>query len=103
MRVFYPQIQAEYPKVVLNNRLKSTAGRAFIENNPQYIDLSTELFWQYTEQFVQDTIPHELAHLVAFTVYGDPGHGIGWRNVITKMNIPTKRCHNMVNHMRKKK
>jgi len=99
----YPQIQTEYPQVKLNNRLKSTAGRAFIENDPQYIDLCTELFWQYTEQFVEDTIPHELAHLVAFTVYGDPGHGSGWKTVIHKMNISTNRCHTMVNQMRNNK
>lgn len=85
------------PKVVLNNRLKTTAGRAFYENNPQYIDLSTELFWEYTEEFLRDTIPHELAHLVAYTVYGDPGHGKGWKEVVSHMGIKTSRLHNMVN------
>lgn len=96
-RKVYPQLQAVTPKVVLNNRLKTTAGRAFIENNPQYIDLSVELFWEYTEEFLHDTIPHELAHLVAYTVFGDSGHGKGWKTIIQQFGINTTRLHNMVN------
>lgn len=83
------------PKMVLNNRLKTTAGRCHLDHG--FIDLSTELFWQYTENFVKDTIPHELAHMVAYRVYGDEGHGKDWYSVIDKMGIPTSRLHNMVN------
>jgi SprT protein len=99
----YPEIQQEYPKVKLNNRLKTTAGRAFIGNKPQYIDLSLELFWEYTEEFLTDTIPHELAHLVAYTVFGDEGHGKGWYSVLNKMGIKTSRLHNMVNTKHEKR
>jgi SprT protein len=93
----YPTIQRVTPVVTLNNRLKTTAGRAFIEDVPQRIDLSTELFAQYTERMIGDTIPHELAHLVAFTVYGDRGHGRGWYSVLDHMGIVTTRLHDMVN------
>lgn len=99
----YPQISEKAPRVVLNNRLKTTAGRAFYEDNPQYIDLSTELFWEYTEEFLNDTIPHELAHLVAYTVYGDTGHGKGWKSVLSHMKINTTRLHNMVNTVHSKR
>lgn len=102
-RTKYPQIQKTYPKVKLNGRLKTTAGRAFIEDNPQYIDLSPELFWEYTEEFLHDTIPHELAHLVAYTVFGDSGHGKGWKQIIQEFNIPTKRLHDMVNTRHEKR
>ena len=88
--------------VTLNNRLKTTAGRAFIEDDPQKIDLSTDLFEQYTDHMVRDTIPHELAHLVAYTVFADPGHGKGWYSVVEKMKIPTTRLHNMVNYRQAK-
>jgi SprT protein len=93
----YPTIQRVTPVVALNNRLKTTAGRAFIEDVPQRIDLSTDLFTQHTERFVSDTIPHELAHLVAYTIHGDKGHGKGWYSVLAKMGIATTRLHNMVN------
>ena len=98
----YPTIQKATPIVTLNNRLKTTAGRAFIEESPQRIDLSTDLFTQHTERFVSDTIPHELAHLVAYTIHGDPGHGRGWYSVLAKMGIATTRLHNMVNYRQAK-
>lgn len=97
LRAVYPAIQENVPVVKLNNRLKTTAGRAFLDNDPQSIDLSTELFWEHTEQMVRDTIPHELAHLVAYTIFGDEGHGTGWKSVVHRMDIPTTRLHNMVN------
>lgn len=97
-RAQYPTIQRATPVVTLNNRLKTTAGRAFIEENPQKIDLSTDLFCQYTDHMIVDTIPHELAHLVAYTIYGDPGHGKGWYSVLERMGIQTTRCHSMVNY-----
>ena len=98
----YPTIQKTTPRVTLNNRLKTTAGRAFIEENPQKIDLSTDLFDQYTDHMIVDTIPHELAHLVAYTIHGDPGHGKGWYSVLKQMGIQTTRCHSMVNYRQAK-
>ena len=93
----FPSICQHPPTVKLNSRLKTTAGRAWVDSKPQIIDLSTELFWEHTEHFVADTIPHELAHLVAFTIFGDPGHGRGWYTVLASMGINTTRCHDMVN------
>jgi len=97
IRSVYPQLSPIVPTVKLNNRLKTTAGRAFYDCAPQYIDLSLELFWEYTEQFVMDTIPHELAHLAAWTIYQDPGHGTGWKTVLERVGIETSRLHHMVN------
>lgn len=90
----YPQL-GEIPRVKLNGRLKTTAGRAFLEDH--YIDLSPELMWEHTEQFCSDTIPHELAHLVAYRLHGDEGHGKGWKGIVAQFNIPTTRLHQMVN------
>lgn len=83
------------PPIKLNNRLKTTAGRAFFEAN--YIDLSPELFWEHTENFTQDTIPHELAHIAAYRVFGDEGHGTGWKMTLQRVGIKTTRLHHMVN------
>lgn len=92
----FPQLQNHTPPPIkLNNRLKTTAGRAWFEEN--YIDLSVELFWEHTEQFTRDTIPHELAHIVANIVYGDTGHGTGWKMTLQRVGINTTRLHHMVN------
>jgi predicted SprT family Zn-dependent metalloprotease len=93
----YPTISKIRPAVKYNKRLKTTAGRAFIENKPQYIDLSNELLWEHPNDFFDDTIPHELAHCAAYTVFGDSGHGIGWKTVMRAIGLEPTRCHNMVN------
>lgn len=102
-RIWWAKIVAVFPElgthtrppIKLNNRLKTTAGRAFFEEN--YIDLSTELFWEHTENFTQDTIPHELAHIAAYKVFGDEGHGMGWKMTLQRVGIKTTRLHHMVN------
>jgi predicted SprT family Zn-dependent metalloprotease len=96
----YPNLTKTAPTVVLNKRLKTTAGRAFIEHDPQYIDLSVELMEQYLNEFCTVIIPHELAHCVAFLVYNDPGHGKGWKRIMKELGLIPERCHNMVNYKR---
>ena len=90
----YPQL-GTMPAVKLNGRLKTTAGRAWYEDG--FIELSPELMWEHTEQFCRDTIPHELAHIVTYRLTGDTGHGKSWKGIVAEFNIPTTRCHNMVN------
>ncbi|MES9902066.1 MAG: SprT-like domain-containing protein [Sedimenticola sp.] len=47
------------------------------------------------EPFIQQTPPHEAAHLVARTIYGGKikPHGEEWRSVMTLFGIDPKRCH----------
>jgi SprT protein len=99
LRKLYPSISAVRPQIKLNKRLKTTAGRAFYAAKPQYVDLSFELVSQYLPNFMVDTIPHELAHLVAWTVYNEPGHGTAWKHVMRSLGLEPTRCHSMFNHL----
>jgi len=94
LRAIYPDIQIRYPAVVINKRLKTTGGRAFTWENPQYIDLSHDLLLEHGERFINWVVPHELAHLVAYTKYDDNGHGNGWKWVMANdLGIMPERCH----------
>ena len=97
LRRQYPCIQFAYPAIVYNKRLKTTAGRAFFDSNPQFIDICNDMVWEHTNQMIEETIPHELAHLAAYTAFGDSGHGKGWREVMAFLNKEANRCHNMIN------
>lgn len=101
LRAKFPQLPETVPTIKLNNRLKTTAGYAYYETN--HVDLSVELFWQYTQRFCCDTIPHELAHLAAYYLFKDAGHGKGWKHVIAVAGIETTRCHDMINHIHEKR
>lgn len=80
------------PKVVINARLKSTAGRCFYESNR--VDFSASLLAEFLPEFAADTIPHEVAHQVAFNLFDDRGHGKPWKSVMIAYGIKPDRCHN---------
>ena len=69
----------------------TTAGRAWLQQ--WRIQLNEQLCKENTEDFMNDTIPHEVAHLVAYKVFGDDGHGEGWRSVMRALGLNPTRCH----------
>lgn len=97
IRAVFPALPAHIPAVSINKRLRTTAGLAYCEE--YRIALSAELFSQYIDHFCNDTIPHELAHIAAWILFKDPGHGKGWKTILAKAKIQTTRCHNMINHI----
>jgi len=84
--------------VTWNSRLRTTAGRAYcdsqaIELNPLLVDISNEE--------IDRTLRHELAHLVAYyrarkrRISIEP-HGMEWRRACTELGIDGEdRCHNL--------
>ena len=83
------------PAVKINNRLKTTAGKAWYDLH--LVEFSAELMWEHTDNFIADTIPHEVAHLVAAIVFGDFGHRSGWKQTLEMGGFTSNRCHNMIN------
>ncbi|MFZ4599981.1 MAG: SprT-like domain-containing protein [Terrimicrobiaceae bacterium] len=69
----------------------TTAGRAWL--NQWRIQLNEQLCKENVEDFISQTIPHEVAHLVAYKVYGDDGHGNGWKSVMRALDLDPTRCH----------
>ena len=64
-------------------------GHALINYNP-------ELYQQYAEDFLLRTVPHEVAHLVAYQEFGRKirPHGQEWKNVMRLFGADIRRCHN---------
>ena len=79
-------------KFSMNGRLTSTAGRAFLGEGR--LEFSKVLYAQNEAQFLNDTVPHELAHIVAYRVFGDRGHGVHWKHVMNFLGFEANRCHN---------
>lgn len=88
-------LAVKVPAVVLNNRLKSTAGRAWYEEDK--IDLSVELFREHTHWMLTDVIPHELCHMAAWRWHKHSGHGPAWKDTMRAIGLEPKRTHDMVN------
>jgi SprT protein len=81
------------PTLEMNARLTSTGGRAWLDRG--HCDFSCYLLGQNTEYFKKNTIPHELAHIIAWRLYNDKGHGPDWKNVAFMLYGDNNRCHTM--------
>ena len=91
----YPKLHKPMPRLVLNKRLKTTAGRCFYET--RVIDLSYDLLMEYPQEFYFQTIPHELCHQVAWDLYAEPQHGKPWKDTMLGMGLEPDIYHNMTN------
>ena len=72
-----------------------TAGQAFYSGNR--IRLNLELLNKNREEMIENTLPHEFAHIAAFKFYGEEGKGHGhyWKLTMMRLGLEPKRCHNM--------
>ena len=69
------------------------AGQANARRN--LIRFNRELAERYPDEFVAQTVPHELAHLVAFKKFGGNirPHGREWRAVMIALGAEPRRTH----------
>jgi predicted SprT family Zn-dependent metalloprotease len=106
---FLPLRVCLQPSVILNARLKTTAGRMFVETRK--MDLSLDLMHQYPQEFKLEIIPHELCHQVAYDVFGIgkadqtrvEWHGSEWAHVMRTYGVEPRTTHSLVNHFHKNK
>jgi SprT protein len=69
------------------------AGQANYSENS--IRFNRELLEKYAEDFIDQTVPHEFAHLVAYRVYGSriKPHGNEWRSIMVALGATPSRTH----------
>ena len=63
-------------------------GRSFIRYNPRFLE-------RHPREFLSQTVPHETAHLIAFSLFGPrvPPHGPEWRSIMEFFGASPERCH----------
>lgn len=82
------------PDYLFNQRGRS-AGTAHLQLN--LIKFNATLFIQNKEEFFQQVVPHEVAHLIAYQRYGKVRpHGKEWQHVMqTVFNRPADTTHSL--------
>ncbi|MEX2515734.1 MAG: SprT-like domain-containing protein [Gammaproteobacteria bacterium] len=62
---------------------------------PELIRYNLVLAANNETDFIEQTVPHEVAHAVAVILHGraGTGHGAGWREVMHFFGKPLTRCH----------
>jgi SprT protein len=88
------------PEIRYNTKGK-VAGWAHSSRTKPYIDINPILLNENVEEVINQTVPHEMAHIVANMVYcvnyvyNIKPHGREWASVMNTFGVPAERCHNM--------
>lgn len=75
-----------------------TAGTATYKSNKNHrIRLNEQLLMDNFQFFIDDTIPHEIAHIVTFIVWDRKirPHGKEWKSVMENFGVTPKRTHSL--------
>ena len=92
------------PVIEMNSRLTSCGGRAFMltpKNKLNFpdliekIDFSCYLMEKDYAEYQREIIPHELAHFIAFRVYGEQNHGKAFVDVMQQLGCRGTRWHSI--------
>ncbi|WP_439213809.1 SprT family zinc-dependent metalloprotease [Duffyella gerundensis] len=87
-------LKTHYPEPALNYQQRGTAaGTAWLES--WEIRLNPVLLLENQQAFVDEVVPHELAHLLVWKHFGRvPPHGKEWRWMMeTVLGVPARRTH----------
>ncbi|MEQ2018328.1 SprT family zinc-dependent metalloprotease, partial [Photorhabdus bodei] len=82
-------LNRDFPEPTINYRQRgTTAGSAYIKN--WEIRLNPVLLIENQQTFIDEVVPHELAHLLVYRYFGKvPPHGKQWRWMMEKvLNVP---------------
>lgn len=87
-------LKTNYPEPNLNYQQKGTvAGTAHYQN--WQISLNSVLLLENGQSFIDEVVPHELAHLLAYRHFGRVSpHGKEWQYMMEQvLNVPASRTH----------
>ncbi|BBG59663.1 SprT-like family [Providencia rustigianii] len=91
------KLEQSFPEPTINYKQRgTTAGSAYLKD--WEIRVNPTLLIENPDDFVDEVIPHELAHLLVYQVFGRKGiapHGNEWKWMMQHvLEVPAKRTHN---------
>lgn len=95
-------LQSRYPHVVMTipsysfRQMGRKGGLAYY--SLAKMEFNSDFFKNHCEDMINQTIPHEIAHCIAYQVYGmaGKGHNRLWKNImyaLSSIGVKVTRCH----------
>lgn len=85
----------KFPRPEIGTHLRGqSAGAAYPQRN--MLRFNMELYRANSAHFLRQTVAHEVAHLLAYALYGKHirPHGSQWQAIMQKVfGLPAERCH----------
>ena len=92
-RELYPNADLPDPTISFNMKGATGLGQARYGARHFMIRINDQIAKKYLDDAINDTAPHEVAHLVAYKVYGRcQGHGPNWKRIMRQFGVPANRC-----------
>jgi len=94
LRLAEAHFQQTFPMPVVDYDVRGTkAGVACLQQNT--IKFNRTLLMENPEEFIRQVVPHELAHLIVYRLFGRVKPlGKEWRSVMTELfRVPADTCH----------
>lgn len=84
------------PQVSFDLRGRAAGMVVFAERGTVHIRYNRPILQENGEAFIRQTVPHEVAHLVARTLHGAriKPHGREWQSIMRLFGANANRCHN---------
>ena len=90
----YPTIPRLFPEVRMDLRGQATA-QAGYRRGDYFLRFNLEAYALDADYLIGNTVPHEVAHLVAHALSKRMAHCALWRSVCLALGGNGKRCHNL--------
>jgi SprT protein len=89
------ELKPSLPDILFDLKGKSAGLLVIHSSGHTKIRYNGELLKLYGTKFIEQTVPHEVAHLIARRVYGKAikPHGKEWQAIMAYFNVPANRCH----------
>ncbi len=81
-----------------SDRMRSRLGHIRLQQTPEgtrtaiELALNIDLMREGSESQLRDTLLHEMAHVEAWLVHGDRGHGSHWRRIARRLGCVPRAC-----------
>lgn len=99
-KVYYQLCESHHLGTVADLRIDFTlrgknGGMAYLQRNE--VNFNFILASENFDEYINQVVPHEVCHIVAFLIYGyrEHGHGIYWKALMRECGCKPDRCHNM--------
>ena len=94
IRVLERQWEIDLPRPDIRIDLRGTAaGQAQLQN--AVLRFNSQMLAEYGGEFIDSTVPHEVAHLAVYRIFGRRArpHGQEWRQLMLQLGASPERCH----------
>lgn len=95
--IFPKLVRFDPPRIILNNRLTTTAGYNWSQKNT--VDLAAKFFVNNKIEMLRVILPHELAHQIDYNLNGwrenKKHHGREWQIIMVELGQAPNTYHTM--------